>query len=102
MTEERTHTYKPSMAEDRTHAACYHNDVEGVPCEGEMIYFPPVKKTDFSFVDEEGFTTSHVKWSFNGHYSCQGHAYISWGMLAGWEEANSVKRVFPPIGRKEE
>lgn len=91
MTEERTYTYKPSMAEDRTHAACSHSDVEGIGCEGLMIHFPPVRKANFP-----------IKNNFSGHYTCQGHAYLSWGMLAGWDEANSAKRVFPPIGRKEE
>ena len=90
MTEERTYTYKPSMAEDKTHAACYHCDWAHQPCEGKMIYLPPVKAN---------FPT---KGHFGGHYSCQGHIYISWGLLAGWEELNSAKQVFPPIGRKKE
>lgn len=90
-TEERTYTYKPSIADDKTHEACYHNDVEGIPCEGRVIYFPTVKNANFP-----------ISWNFGSHYSCQGHAYLSWGLLAGWDEVNSAKRVFPPIGRKEE
>jgi len=91
MSEERTYTYKGRMADEKTHAACYHNDVEGIPCEGRMIYFPIVKDANFP-----------IKWNFESHYCCQGHAYLSWGMLAGWDELNSAKRVFPQYGRKEE
>lgn len=89
MSEERTYTYETNMADDKTHAACCHNDVEGIPCEGRMIYFPTVKNANFP-----------ISCNFDSHYSCQGHAYFSWGWLAGWDEDNSAKRVFPPIGRK--
>ena len=67
-----------------THVDCYyHDEIQDIPCEGEMLQFPP-----------------HPSHRMGQHKCCQGHAYLTWGNLAGIDQYYNWKRVFAAIGKK--